>query len=239
MSLPQSAMSRRLALFIFALLGLALGVYFMPRVNPFFASRPELNRNEARTIVDQYAQQRGYDLREFFSDGIYIYDGFGLEYLMEKSGVGPAIALGRADRLPLSYWQFDFYRNVPRDNQQETFQARISPTGKLLGFRHTLPDSARGDTLSAAAALQLAQQTLQNWPGVRFADFKLEQSSSAKKSRRTDHRLIFTRTGDEVGEGAEVLEVSIAGTELNAINLTTRDGNAVGIAQSRFSLAWV
>ena len=217
MSLPQSSVNRRLALSIFAFIGLALGVFFMPRVNPFFASRPELNRNEAKTIVENYAQQRGYDLREFFSGGIYVYDGFGLEYLMEKSGVGPVIALGRADHLPLSYWQFDFYRNVPRDNQQETFQARVSPTGKLLGFRHVLPDSARGDTLSAAAALQLAQQTLQNWPGVRFADFKLEQSSSTKKSRRTDHRLIFTRTSAELGEGAEILEVSIAGTELAGV----------------------
>ncbi len=86
-----------------------------------------------------------------------------------------------------------------------------------LGFKHTLPDSAAGDTLSSAAALQLAQQTLQNWPGVQFADFKLEQSSSTKKSRRTDHRLIFTRTGADVGEGAEVLEVSIAGAELAGV----------------------
>jgi hypothetical protein len=216
-SLPKSSASRRLLLFVFAIIGLALGTYLMPRVNPFFASRPELSRNEARKVAENYAQQRGYDLREFFNSGVYIYDGFGLEYLMEKSGVGPAIALGREDRLPLSYWQFDYYRNVPRDLQQEMFQARISPTGKLFGFKHTLPDSARGDTLSAAAALQLAQQTLQNWPDVRFADFKLEQSSNLKKSRRTDHRLIFTRTGPDLGEGAEVLEVSIAGTELAGV----------------------
>lgn len=217
MSIPQSSVSRRLLLLIFALLGLALGVYFMPRVNPFFASRPELNRNDAKKIVENYAQQRGYDLQRFSCDGIYVYDGFGLEYLMERSGVEPVIALGREDRLPLSYWQFDFYRNVPRDQQQETFQARISPTGKLLGFRHILPDSALGDTLSAAAALQLAQQILQNWPGIRFSDFKLEQSSSTQKNRRTDHRLTFTRTGADLGEGAEVLEVSVAGTELAGV----------------------
>jgi hypothetical protein len=208
---PQS---RRFLVAVFAIIGLALGAYLMPQVNPYFASRPQLTRGEARSLVEACLKQQGFEVSGFFNDAIFIYDHSGLDYLMGTFGVKPVIDMGRDDRLPLSYWQFNFYRNAPKDQQQEIFLVRVSPSGKLIGFIHLLPDSAAGDTLNATAALQLAQRTLQNWPDVQFDDFKLEQSASTQKVKRTDHKLIFARTNAALGAGAEVLEVQIAGTEL-------------------------
>lgn len=215
--------SRRLLVAVVAIIGLATGAYLMPQINPYFASRPELTRGEARSLAENYIKQQGFDVSGFFCDALFAYDDSALDYLMGLFGVKPVLELSREERLPLSWWRFDYYRNVPRDQQQELFQVRVSPSGQLRAFLHTLPDSVAGDSVSAEAAQQMAESTLQNWPGVRFADFKLEQSTSTKKPKRTDHRLIFTRTGPELGKGVEVLEVHVAGTKLSGVFRWYRD----------------
>lgn len=216
-------MSRSLVLSILAITGVAVGAYWMPQVNPYFASRPQITRGQARVVVDEVLKLQNFDASDFYNDAIFIYDYSGLDYLMGAFGVKPVIDMGREERLPLSYWQFDFYRNVPKDQQQETFRVRVSPSGKLFGFMHALPDSAAGDTLSAEAALQMAQRSLQSWPGLQVADFKLEQSSSTKKVKRTDHKLVFARTHASLGEGTEVLEVHVAGAQLAGVIHWFRD----------------
>jgi hypothetical protein len=182
-------LSRRLLVAGFAVIGLVAGAYLMPQVNPYFASRPRLTRGEAMSIAENYVKQQGFDVSDFFCDALFAYDVSALDYLMGPFGVKPVIELSREERLPLSWWRFDYYRNVPRDQQQELFQVRVSPSGQLLAFRHTLPDSVASDSVSAEAALQMAESALRSWLGVRFADFKLEQSTSTKKPKRTDHRF--------------------------------------------------
>jgi hypothetical protein len=215
--------SRRLLVAGFAVIGLVAGAYLMPQINPYFASRPQLTRGEARNIAENYLRQHGFEVSDFFCSALFAYDASALDYLTGVFGVKAVIEQSRENRLPLSWWQFEYYRNVPRDSQQELFQARVSASGQMLNFFHILPDSTSGDSVNAEAALQMAQQALQNWPGVRFADFKLEQSTSTKKPKRTDHRLVFARTGTELGKGAEILDVYIAGTKLAGVRHWYRD----------------
>ncbi len=210
------ALSRNALLIFVALFSLVIAIYLMPRLNPFFASSPHLTRAQARAVVEECLQRQKWNVEGFFCDALYLYDGSGLDYLMGTFGTNPIIALGREDRLPLSYWHFEFYRNDPKDQQRETFSFNVSPTGKLLGFGHNLPDSVARDSLSSAAAQQLAFQTLQSWLDIPASAFKLEQSSSIKKPKRTDYRFDFVRTAPELGEGAEVVEIKIAGNELTS-----------------------
>lgn len=213
-----------LALAAVALVSLVLGAFLMPRLNPYFATDVKITRAEAEAVVQSCLQQQGFDAGGFFQDAIFIYDGSGLDYLMSVFGVAPIIALGREDRLPLAHWQFDFYRDVPKDQQRETMQVRVSPGGKLLGFIHTLPDSMAGDSVSAAQALQIAQQALEAWPEIQPAAFKLEQSTRTQKLRRTDQKLVFARRdAATLGEAAEVVEFTISGAKLTAAVHYIRD----------------
>ncbi len=206
-----------------ALLSFIVGAFIMPQINPFFASDPQVTRGEAGQVVQHCLRQQGFDAGQFFQDAIFIYDGSGLDYLMSEFGVAPIIARGREDRLPLSYWRFDFYQNVPKDQQRETMQVRVSPGGKLLGFIHILPDSMAGDSLTAAQALHLAQQLLNTWPEIQPAEFKLEQSTRMQKLRRTDHRLVFVRRDASLREAAEVIECNVSGTKLTTAVRYVRD----------------
>lgn len=210
-------MPRKFLISILAVAGLAIGVYFMPKVNPFFASNPRIDRAEARRAAEKCLQQQGFDSRGYFADEVFVYDGSGLDYLMGVFGVAPIIEIGREDRLPLSYWHFNYYRNVPRDSQNENFTVRISSSGRLLGFAHGIPDSTAGDSLSAEQALSLAKSAMSDWPDIQFADFRQEHFSSTTKTNRVDHKLIFSRKASNLGEGAEVIEFYIAGSALTKV----------------------
>ncbi len=219
----SKALSRNALLLLAALCSLGLVAYLMPRLNPFFAGSPQITRGQARAVVDRALQQQNWNVNGFFSDAIFFYDRSALDYLMGTFGIQPVITRGQQDSLPLSSWHFEFYRNDPKDLQRETYSFRVSPTGKLLGFTHGLPDSAAGDSLSSAAAQQLADQTLQSWLETPSGGFKLEQSSSTKKPKRTDHRFVFVRTAANLGEGAEMVEIKIAGKELASVWHIYRD----------------
>jgi sigma-B regulation protein RsbU (phosphoserine phosphatase) len=210
-------MLRRLLIFGLAAAGLIVGAYVMPRINPFFASSPRVGRSEAKQIAEACLRDQRFDNQGFFCDEFFDYHASGLDYLMGVFGVETIIDLGREDRLPLSYWQFYYYRNVPKDTQQETFTVRVSPKGKLVGFSHVVPDSASGDSLTSEQAVQFAKSEMQSWADIRFADFQLEQSTSAKKARRIDHKLVFSRKSEIFGEGSEVIEINFAGATLTKV----------------------
>ncbi len=210
----SKAFSRNALLVVAAVCSLGFAAYIMPRLNPFFAGSAQITRAEARGVVEAALQKHNWKVDGYYCDGLFLYDGSGLDYLMGTFGVETIIARGREDELPLTFWQFEFYRNAPKDLQRETFSFRVSPTGKLLGFQHNLPDSAASDSLSTNAAQLLAQQTLQAWLGAASSAFQLEQSTTTQKPKRTDHRFIYARTAPELGEGADVVEIKIAGREV-------------------------
>ncbi|MCG3155880.1 MAG: hypothetical protein DKINENOH_02488 [bacterium] len=215
--------SRLVTLGLLALAGLVLAIHFMPRINPFFAADVRLNKSQARAVADSCLQQHNFSVAGFFSDGLFVYDGSALEYLMSRFGVQPIMEQARAGQLPTAFWQFDFYRNVPKDQQQETYRVRVSASGELLSFLHVVPDSVAADTLSSETAAQLARQAVQGWPGIQPEQFKLEQSARTQKLRRTDHHLVFARRAAALGEAAEVVEVHFAGAELSGMVRYLRD----------------
>lgn len=194
-----------------AFLLLIAGIYLMPRFNPFFAGAPNLSRSEARAVVDTYLRGHQIDLHDFYLDSYFLQDGSGLDYLMRTRGIGPTFALANEEALPLSYWQFFYYRNVPKDAQQEIYLFRVSRNGRLIGFSHVLPDSVSGAKLEETEARKMADAFLQSWPEMDLSHFALEQSIRENKPGRTDYKLVYKRDNPEIGEGWEAFEIRIAG----------------------------
>ncbi len=93
--MENTPMSRRFLAAVVAIIGLTAGAYLMPQVNPFFASRPQLTRGEARSLAENYVKQQGFDVDDFFCDALFAYDVSGLDYLMGLFGVKPVLALSR------------------------------------------------------------------------------------------------------------------------------------------------
>lgn len=193
---------------------LLIGIYLMPRINPYFAGVPQISRSEAKQIVGDFIQEHRFNVSGFFVDPYFAYDQSGLDYLMRTNGVEQTIEMARKEELPLSSWRFFYHRNTPRGTQEETYEFRVSPSGRMQGFLHRLPDSTSGGNLSAEEAIAIAQNFMRTWPEADLNEFTLDQTISDKKAGRTDFRLIYKKQHRSFGEGTEAFSVGIAGEKV-------------------------
>ncbi|KAA3656965.1 MAG: hypothetical protein DWQ10_14260, partial [Calditrichaeota bacterium] len=200
-----------------AILFLIIGFALMPHVNLQFAGVSQISRSEAREIVDQFADARQIDLNEFYDDQYFFYDYSGIDYLTRTYGVEKVIEMAKSEEVPLAYWEFTFYRNVPRDRQAELYIFRVSPTGRLIKYQHQLPDSALGANLNEQQALDVATRLASKWPAIHFHDFELENASSVEKTRRTDHIFRFYHKTHDYKGGHLVFQVQISGDEISNV----------------------
>lgn len=202
---------------LLAIVLLLTGMHLMRQTNPFFAGPPHITREKAQDIVNRFISSQAYNLENFFVDSYFAYDVTGIDYLMRTIGVEATVDLANREALPLTAWEFYYYLDRPRDDQEETYLFKVSPTGRLLGFRHQLPDSTTGGTISTEQAVALADSYLRNWRGVDYLRFTLEQTISDQKTGRTDYLLRYRRQDVAFGDGAEIIEVKISGANVTTL----------------------
>lgn len=200
-----------------AILFLILGIYLMPLINPYFIGPPKITRSQAQNIVDEFIEKQGFDLTDFYRDSFFIQDMTGIDYLTRNIGFQEVIDIANREQVPLSHWRFQYYRNVPRDNQQEIFNFRVSPSGKLYSFQHIFPDSVSGADLNESEATDVAYGFLNRWQGLTFQQYELERSTNVNKQNRTDNYLYFKRTHENLADGHEEVLVQITSGQVVGI----------------------
>jgi membrane protease YdiL (CAAX protease family) len=90
-------------------------------------------------------------------------------------------------RVPGALWRVRYFR----DSQPEEFAITLRPDGSLHAFRHTLPEAAKGPTITKEEALAIAEKYLREQKHLDLTQWKLVDSSSDKKPNRTDHSLTW------------------------------------------------
>lgn len=197
-----------------AIVMLVSGVLIMPKIDLQYTGISQISRADARSIVEAFIEKRGIDVSEFYLDQFFIHDNTGIDFLTRNYGAEATITLAKDETLPLAYWQFRYYRNVPRDNQIELFDLRVSPRGKLIKYQHLLPDSAAGARLTSAQAKILAEQLAAKWPAIKFSEFELEKASAIDKTNRTDHTFTYYHKSKKYNGGHLAFAVQICGDEI-------------------------
>lgn len=209
---------------IIAIVFLWIGIYLTPKVNPYFAGVPQITRWEARQVVDDFIAANQMDVSDFYVDTYFAYDQTGLDYLIRNLGFDETISLAKSEQVPLSGWRFFFYRDAPRNSDEEHFEFRVSPSGHLTGFRHRIPDSTAGANLDADTASEIAKNYLIQWPNNDFSAFELEQSVANKKAARTDYSLtFFKRDPSKYFQGSEAVQIGISGDQVTYLLHTFRE----------------
>ncbi len=202
---------------VLAILFLVLGIYLMPQINPYFVGPPKITRSEATKVVEDFIKRQGIDISGFYHDSFFIYDVTGIDYLTRNIGFQVVKDIAKNEQVPLSHWRFQYYRNVPRDIQQEMYYFRVSPSGKIYSFRHVFPDSVSGSNLSEDEATDVAFSFLSEWQGLTFQDYELDKSTIVNKQNRTDNHLVFKRTHDNLADGHEAVDVNITNGQVVGI----------------------
>jgi membrane protease YdiL (CAAX protease family) len=216
------------ALLLWVALGI-VGVWFAHRY--FFRAFPEaavnfhVSRSEALHQAKTFLNGLGENVNGYRSSIVFSVDEEAKTYLEREIGLQQTNQL-LSSELNIWYWEVRFFK----PQQEEEFDVRVSPGGKVVGFEHQIEEARAGGTLDREQAHATAQTFLSNSLGMNLSawEFLPEESNSEKKPNRLDwsftwqkrdfpakdapYRLKVGVDGDRVGGTREYLQVPDAWT---------------------------
>ena len=201
-----------------------LGVVFAHKY--FFRAFPEASvefkvpRSEAQKRAKEFVEGMGENLNGYRSVIVFDVDENAKTYLERELGLQQANRL-MSGELHIWYWEVRFFR----PQQEEEFQVRLSPGGKVVSYDHKIEEARAAKSLSREEAQAAAQVYLQNKLGTDLSNWNFlpEEANSQTRPNRVDwsftwerkdlkakdapYRLVVGLQGDEIGSTHEFLQV--------------------------------
>ncbi len=190
--MAQNVRMRILFYFLFALFSIYAGYHFSVQVQPAMHLPPRINMDEAKDKARHFLQWYGFEYTDYGEYAFYSYDKNGSNALIDSLGIEGFFRFADTTGAPLSSWQLLYYKNVPRDKEEELFQVYISSEGEIIGYKHILPDSL-SEIQRSDSALALARNFLNRWPGLDGRGYRLMRSNQIEHPNRRDMDFIFEK----------------------------------------------
>ena len=205
---------------VFGILGALFAHKYFFRAFPEASVDFKVSRGEAQKRAKDFIQGLGEDLSGYQSTIVFDVDEDAKTYLERELGLQQANRL-MSGELNIWYWEVRFFR----PQQEEEFQVRISPAGKVVSYEHKIPEAQAAKSLNREEAQAAAQSFLQsklstdlnNW------NFLPEEANSQSRPKRLDwsftwerknfkakdapYRLVVGLQGDHIGNTEEFLKV--------------------------------
>lgn len=183
-------MSSYRSLAITVLLGILGAVIFFSLFSdyaPTAAVNLKLTRTQIIERAREYLGKLGYDTGHMAADANFRMDSGISLYLEQQLGLEDAHRMIRSDTLAAHNWLVYFYDSkLPPSQQKHQYNVWISPTGRILGFEHQMPDSLSSPSMDEAAAKRLAEDFLRD-EGFDISRFQLENSTANQLANRRDY----------------------------------------------------
>ncbi len=150
--------------------------------------RVSLNAREAVQRADAVLGEHGVEAKNFYKSAELVdkMDPTTNEYLRRRLSNAEINKL-YSERTPGALWVVRYFK----DSDPEEFAVTLKPDGSLHAFRHTLPQAAKGATLTKEEAIATAEKFLQEQKKIDLSEWKLVDSTSDKRPNRTDHTLTW------------------------------------------------
>lgn len=198
------------ALLVLALAAAAVAASLFPRAFPILAIRDLISRDVALQRADSFIAAHGL-APDSARRAIQFTADDSLRTFIEIAGGGKDSldALLRGRDVALYSWSVRAF--VPGDAGEA--RVRLSPDGRIIGARRTLPDSLVRPSLDEAGARRLADSVITGWLGDSTGRWTLTASSYASRtpSGRIDHTFTYERSDRRVADAPLRLDVVIAG----------------------------
>jgi membrane protease YdiL (CAAX protease family) len=202
------------ALFLWVALGL-IGVWFAHRY--FFQAFPEASvefkvpRGQAQIRAKQFVEGMGENLEGYHSAITFQVDEGAKTYLERELGLQRANQL-MSKELNIWYWEVRFFRPL----QQEEYQVRVNPAGKIVAYEHKIEEVRAGKSLHREEALVKAEGFLQENLGTDLSNWQFlsEEANSQMRPNRLDWSFTWERKGFRAKEAPYRLEVGLDGDKI-------------------------
>ena len=215
--------SEKRALILWVICGV-LGLVFAQRY--FFRAFPEasvdfkVSRTDAQQRARSFVQDLGENLDGYQSTITFQVDDNAKTYLERELGLQEANHL-MSSELNIWFWDVRFFK----PQQEEEYQVRVSPGGKVVAYNHKIEEARGEKSLSREEALAAAQQFLQSKLGTNLDNWNFlpEEANSQTRPNRLDwsftwerknfkakdapYRLAVGLQGDHIGNTQEFLQV--------------------------------
>src|SRR5262249_30359256 len=178
------------------------------------------SRGDAVKQAEAFLSSIGENVSGYRNAVAFDLDDEAKTYLERELGLQQANQM-MASQLDIWYWDVRFFR----PQQEEEFHLRISPSGKVVGYEHKIPEARAAPAIERVQAQTTAQDFLNGKLGLNLTewDFLSEESNSNKKPNRLDwsftwekhgfrakdapYRLSVTVQGDKIGGTSQFLQV--------------------------------
>ncbi len=193
---------------IVAIMGLLFAQRYFFRAFPEASVDFKVSRAEAQTRAKQFVAGLGENLAGYQSTIVFGVDENAKTYLERELGLQQANRL-MSTQLNMWYWEVRFFR----PEQEEEYQVRMSPTGKVVGYDHKVEEARGANSLDREAALRKAQEFLQNKLGddLNNWEFLPEEVNSKTRPNRLDWSFAWERKGFKAKEAPYRLQVGLDG----------------------------
>lgn len=203
------------SLLLWVLVGI-VGVVFA-RVY-FFRAFPEasvdlrISRSEALERAQKFLAGVGKDVSGYRSAIVFEVDEDAKTYLEREVGLQQANRM-MSGELNIWYWNARFFK----PQQEEEFGVRVSPTGEIVGYNHTIEEARPGSLPERAAALADSEKFLREKLNVNLAawDFLAEETTSKKLPNRMHWEFTWEKHGFRAKDAPYRLRVAVDGDDVN------------------------
>ncbi len=111
-------------------------------VTPSASVDLRLSRSEVISAARAYMEKLGYPVASLQEDAVFAFAGSTQLFLQSREGMRAANATLRADSLATHVWEVTWYdRTLTRSQNLEQYGASVSPSGRVLGHNHSIPDT--------------------------------------------------------------------------------------------------
>jgi membrane protease YdiL (CAAX protease family) len=147
-----------------------------------------INAKTAVTRADAIMKDHALDPHEFRRPAELVnkMDPTINEYLRRRMSVKQINHI-YAEQVPGVLWRVRYFK----DSQPEEFAVVLKPDGEMHGFWHTLPEAAKGASLSKEEATKIAEKYLREQKHIELKNWKLVEDDSTKQPNRIDHILTW------------------------------------------------
>jgi membrane protease YdiL (CAAX protease family) len=196
----QRLASRRfdVLLTLAGILGIVLFLALYNEAFPDATLELPLSRDQITQRANAYLKSQGYDVGDYESVVDFNQAWWASIYLQRTLGVAETNRLVKAERLPIWTWNARWFK----PQQQEEFSLELMPDGEVIGFSHTIAETAPGAVLEPAAARAIAEKYLTADRQLNLNDLELTSASAQEQpGGRIDHRFEWKRRNFTVGAG--------------------------------------
>ncbi len=208
--------SDRRALVLWIICGV-LGLLFAQRF--FFRAFPEaavdfkVSRTDAQQRAKSFVQDLGENLDGYQSTITFRVDDNAKTYLERELGLQAANRL-MSSELNIWFWEVRFFR----PQQEEEYQVRVSPAGKVVAYSHKIEEARGAKSLSREQALATAREFLHDKIGTNLDhwNFLPEEANSQVRPNRLDWTFTWERKNFKAKDAPDRLEIGLQGDHIGS-----------------------